>query len=178
MENYYKFNTVQEVEEWVLKTYTNEELNELCVNNIESPLFFYKGNGYNFMNECIRAGFIGTCEEVDIKGLQDLLLSKTINESIQVYRFVDLKESYILWKNTRKNREYDYPSFLSTTLLKNQYSMENIKRNRYAISILIPKGTPGTFIPEVNRDFPEYEVLFPHHTKLRKKGWRLFEVVL
>lgn len=166
MEKYHRFSNPKEVDVWVQRHYTQKELNELGENKIFA-LLFYKGDGYRYMNNCVRAGTIDETDVVDINSLQQLLLSKQIQESIEVYRFVDFKELNILLHNTSKKQVYEYPSFLSTTLLLKHYSMEKIKKGKFSIAIRIPQGTHGTYLPEINDNSPEYEVLLPHHLKLR-----------
>lgn len=171
------FNTPEEVVKWTKTHYTEKELSFLDIkNDLDSPLADYKGQGYHGMNECIRSGNIVNQDIFDIKGLQNFLNTKILKDSIQVYRFVDAKELVALWWNTRKNKQYDYPGFLSTTLLKEHYSMPYIREKRVAITIKIPKGTHGTYVAEVNQRLPEYEILLPYHTKLKRTGFMTFEV--
>lgn len=56
--------------------------------------------------------------------------------------------------------------------------MEDIKRSRLVIKIRIPKGTFGTYLPEVNPKAPEFEILLPHHLKLKRIKWNTFEVIV
>ncbi|MBE7058991.1 MAG: hypothetical protein E7387_07865 [Ruminococcaceae bacterium] len=143
---------------------------------METPLADYKGNGYHGINKYIRLGCIENQDVFDINGLQAFLTSKTLKDSIKVFRFVDFRELVVLLWNTRKNKVYTYPGFLSTTLLKEYYSMSYIRQKRVAISIRIPKGTHGTYVAEVNPKMPEYEILLPYHTKLKRIGFMTFEV--
>ncbi len=171
------FNIPEEVVEWTNDHYTDQELESLDIkNNLNIPLADYKGSGYHGMNEYIRLGYIENQEVFDIKGLQNFLNTKILKDSIQVYRFVDAKELVTLWWNTRRNKQYFYPGFLSTTLLKEHYSMPYIREKRVAITIKIPKGTHGTYVAEVNPKMPEYEILLPYHTKLKRIGFMTFEV--
>lgn len=177
MEKYHRMSTPEEVDAWVKKYYTDEELSEVGENKSEA-LLYYKGNGYAYMNACIRSGIAYGNDKIIIDNLQLFLQSKRIKESIEVYRFVNQKELFILHKNTSKKRLFKYPGFLSTTLLKKHYSMESIKRWRIPIAIRIPKGTFGTYLVEINKYMPEYEVLLPYHTKLRRIKSNTFEVIL
>ena len=171
------FNIPEEVVEWTNDHYTDQELESLDIkNNLNTPLADYKGSGYHGMNEYIRFGCIDDQDVFDIKGLQSFLSSKKLKDSVQVYRFVDVRELVILLWNTRGNKVYEYPGFLSTTLLKEYYSMSYIRQKRVAISIRIPKGTHGTYVAEVNPKMPEYEILLPYHTKLKRIGIMTFEV--
>lgn len=182
MGKYHRFSTPDEVQTWVQQYYTYEELKELEeLEKVEdmkiSALLFYKGNGYRHMNYCVRNGITDTNGIVDVNSLQQLLLSKRIKESIEVYRFIDFNELIILLRNTSRKHTFEFPSFLSTTLLWEYYSMEDIKRGRFRISIRIPEGTAGTYLPEINHDRPEYEILLPHHLKLRRINWTSFEII-
>lgn len=75
------------------------------------------------------------------------------------------------------NKKYEHPSFFSTTLLREHYSIEDIRHRKSIIKIWIPKGTQGTYIQEINPDRSEYEVLLLYHLKLRRI-WNTYEVVL
>lgn len=179
MDKYHRFSTPEEVQTWVKQYYTYEELKELedyekIKDNKIPALLFYKGNGHEHMNHCVRNGITDTNDIVDVNSLQRLLLSKSIKESIEVYRFINIKELKILLRNTSGKRAFEYPSFLSTTLLWEYYSM---KKGKFLISIRIPEGTAGTYLPEINYDRPEYEILLPHHLKLRRINWTTFEII-
>ena len=181
--NYYRcMKTPKEVQCWVNLNYRNEDLKELIeLKNEEDKeklaLLFYKGNGYKRMNNYVRNGIVDTNNIGDVNSLQELLLSKIIRESIEVYRFINLKELMILLKNTSKKRVFEYPSFLSTTLLWKYYSMEDIKKGKICIAIRVPKGTHGTYIPEINPSRPEYEILLPHHLKIKRINLTTFEII-
>lgn len=176
MNQYRSFSSPKEVEAWISRTYSKLELQDLTrESNPDSPLFDYKGNAYKVINTMLRNGSMQS-QDYDISGLQTLLKSKTIPENIQVYRYVDLRELLTLHWHTVCGKEYLYPSFLSTTLLKDFYSMDNIKRCKFAIMLLVMKGSHGTYIPEINPDLPEYEILLPYHIKLKRLHWNLFLV--
>ena len=169
---YRKFSTPEEVEAWVKKHYTEDELRECnALENVESTLAFYKGVGYRYLNKCVRGGKDELKDMFDIESLQQQLLSKNIKDDIVVYRFVDKRELDILLRNTSRKRIFEYEGFLSTTLLREYYSMEDIRSMRIPIEIRIPKGTHGTYLPEVNPDRPEYEILLPYHLKIKRISW-------
>ncbi len=179
MTNYKRFKTVSDVDNWVNKVYSSQELEKLSnLNDIESPLNWYKGSGYSYMNELVRAGAYNYKETFDLPALQHLLTSFYIPENIVVYRYVDIKELLILIKNTFKKKEYLYEGFLSTTLLKNQYSMDYIKKNRIAIEIYVEKGCKGVYIPEVNLNHREFEILFPYHSKIARNSLFKYKIIL
>ena len=118
MEEYRNFDTPDEIKEWVNNNYSIAELSDLSF-DISNPdnnvaLFLYKGVGYKRINESVRKGDISN---EWVTELQNLLLSKKIEESIVVERFVDLKEWNILLRKTSWKRIYEYPAFLSTTYL-------------------------------------------------------------
>lgn len=167
---YKTFQSPDEVQIWVKNNYTQEELNSLDVmQNMDSTLFYYKGADYRIINEYVRKHNEDQQSQFDINGMQALLMSKTICEDITVFRFVNIKEFFMLLKNTCLGKCYTYPHFMSTTLLKKQYSMSEKRKHRIAIKIRIPKGTKGTYLPEVNPEAPEYEVLLPFRIKLKRK---------
>ena len=103
MEKYHRFSKPEEVFDWVKQYYTHEEIDELGDNKIFA-LLYYKGNGYVYMNNCVRRGITNTNGIVDIDSLQQLLLSKEIKESIEVYRFIDFRELKILLRNTSRKK--------------------------------------------------------------------------
>ncbi len=45
------------------------------------------------------------------------------------------------------------------------------------IKIIVPKGTKGVFLPEVNPGQPEFEVLFPHGTRLKRIGIDKYTII-
>ena len=179
MEEYRSFATPDEVKEWVNNNYSIAELSDLSF-DISNPdnnvaLFLYKGVGYRRMNKNVRKG--GLTDE-RVAELQSLLLSKRIKESIEVERFVDFKEWIILLRKTSWGRIYEYPAFLSTTMLSKDYGIEDIAWRRHVVKIQIPQGTPGIYIPEINKDRPEFEILLPHHIKLCRIKDDVFRVVI
>lgn len=174
-DSFKQFHIPADVSKWVAY-YSNENS---CPASIDwyrdSPLAEYKGGGYRAMNECLRTGKI-SCERDNIEGLQMHLLKCPLPESITVHRFVSWCELLTIYINTCFRREYVHPCFLSTTMLKEYYSMESIKANRIVIRINIVKGTCGICLPEVNPAKPEYEVLLAHHCKLKRR--KLFEYTI
>lgn len=175
LQDYIQLNTPSEVVSWVEKYYTNEQLTSFTVRRgIDSPLDDYKGNGYRRINEIIR--YANKSEIFDIAGLQSMLLDTYIPENIIVYRFVDIREYFILLWHTRRGHMYKYPGFLSTTLLKNFYSMEYIKNGRITIKLFVDKNCHGMYLPEVVAKNPEYEILFAHHTMIERVSLRQFRI--
>lgn len=178
MKNYRIFHTPSEVEVWVQQHYTTQEIDELTVqNDLDSPLAYYKGNGFKCINYTIRKGYPDSRDPIDIPGLNQLLHKYKIPDDLMVYRFVDWIEFFVLLWNTRFGKSFSYPGFLSTTLLKDHYSMEDIKNGRAIIELHVHAGCPGTYLPEVRRERPEFEILFPHHCSIRRIGWRKYEIV-
>ncbi len=178
MSEYREFSVPEDVAEWVEKHYSKSELDQFDIKlNPESTLAEYKGSAYCRINEYVRRRIENQQEDFDIVGLKRLLCSKKVPESIIVYRYVSLKEWWVLFKGTMNRKKFTYPSFLSTTMLKSYYSMEEIKKNRLAVKIFIPQGTPGTYLPEVNSKMPEYEILMPYHLSLKKISWNTYEIV-
>ena len=178
---YKKFRTPDEVDQWVHSSYSEKELLETDVHydTTIQPLKQYKGEYCYIMNEYIRKGYADIQKDYDIRGLQNFLQSRTIKDSIEAYRFISLKEWCYLFAKTRCHSELPYPSFLSTTLLKEYFSMEQIKnQSPIAITIRIPKGAAGTYICEANPERPEYEYLLPYYTKIKRISLKTFEVVL
>jgi hypothetical protein len=177
MTQFRRFISPSEVEFWVKQNYTNDDLSELSAKeNIESTLCYYKGGASKFINSLIRQGCGDYMDMLDLSALQGQLMKYKIQERIVVYRFVDFKEFLILHKKTLFGQKYAYPEFLSTTLLKDQYSMDEIKHGRFVIELFIEKQTHGAYLPEVVRQNPEFEVLFPHHTYLKRLNWKRFYV--
>lgn len=176
---YHSFHSRSEVFEWVKEYYTQEELDEFDMNqHMDAPIADYKGQQSRYMNIAIRKGYTGTYELFDIEGLQNQLLSKHIPEDIVVGRYVDKKELRMIFMSTLFRREMEYRSFLSTTMIPELYSMNSIKRNRRLIKIYIPKGTPGMYLPEVNSEKPEFEILIPHGMRIKRIGFKEYMICL
>ena len=175
---YKALSTPEEVTQWVSSSYSPTQLSKLDVkNHLNSPLADYKGNFSHIINKYLRAGYI-KCKEYDIEGLQAILLSCSLPENIITYRFISLREWIKIRLGTFLGEVYEIPIFLSTTLLKKHYSMDDKKLGRICIKIYVQRGTHGTFIPEVNPQNPEFEVLFAHHSKLKRKGFSGYIMIL
>lgn len=172
METEYRdFSSPEEIYNWVKASYSSEQLYEFdCVNNRDTVVGDYKGGFYKHMNACINLIGIEKYADYGAKDLQAALLKCSLPENIVVTRFVPGKEWLMLLKQTRRNKVHEYNCFLSTTLLKNNYSMDEIKHYRILIKIYATKGTPGMFILEVNPEAPEFEILFPCKTKIKRVG--------
>lgn len=178
MIEYKAFSTPKEVTQWVSSSYSPTQLSKLDVkNNLGSPLSDYKGNAYRIMNQYLRDGYT-ICNDYDIDGLQAILLSCSLPDSIVTYRYVSKRDWLKIYLGTMFGKIYQNPIFLSTTLLKKYYSMEEIKVRRICIKIYVPMGAPGTYIPEVNPNSPEFEVLFAHHSKLKRNGFKGYHIIL
>ena len=178
MQEYKYFSTPKEVFNWVNLHYAKEILDQLNVKkNPESPLTDYKGKAFHEINRYVRHHEEDKQSDYDIKGIQGILLSMTFCESITTFRFVSFKELRILLCQTAFGRIYEYPAFLSTTLLKDYYAMDDIKRGRLPIAIHIPQNTNGTYIPEVNPEIPEFEILLPYRLRMKRISWNVYEIV-
>lgn len=164
-----EFDLPEEVDAWAVSSYSEEYVKRYSYFNSRSPLNDYKGACYKNMNALLMRGDTQCATEGhDIQGLQDMLLSDSLPNSIVTYRFVSLKELLHIFVGTIFDRIYTVPIFYSTTLLKEDFAMEDIKRGRFVITILAPKGSHGRYVPEVNPGRREYEVLFAHGIKLKR----------
>lgn len=179
MQNIYTiFSTKLEVEEWVKKYYTEQELSVLDVNkDADSSLIIYKGNGAEAYNKALRTGRVTAEISSRIQKMQELLCKYEIPTNITTYRYVSWKEVMVLDSSTRFGKIYKYESFLSTTLLKDIYAMSEKCQKRSLILIQVPGGTKGAYIPEVNKDRPEFEILFPFGMKLKKIGCNKYRII-
>ncbi|GEM_PF-1597964 len=163
--NIKEFYSPEEVDAWAVSCYSEEYVKKYSYFNSNSPLNDYKGALYKNMNASLMQG---VTKRTTVKGLQDMLLSDSLPNSIVTYRFVSLKELLHIFVGTIFDRIYTVPIFWSTTLLKEDYAMGDIKNGRFLITILAPEGSHGRYVPEVNPDRREYEVLFAHNIKLKK----------
>ncbi len=169
LRSYRRFTTPSDVFEWVGTHYSQDELDQFDVKkNPGHPLTWYKGGLYKDINTVIRRGWIDSYSTVDIDAIQEQLLQMHIAENITVTRFTSFKEYGYLYWHTMFRKTLEYPGFLSTTMLKDNYAMDEIRRWRIPISIYIPAGAPGMYLPEVNPSSPEYEILLPYHTKIQR----------
>ncbi len=168
---YREFSSPEEVYNWVNASYSPEQLYEFdCVNNQDTVVGDYKGGYYKYMNAYINLMGIEKYDDYGTKNLQAALMRCSVPENIVVTRFVPVKEWLMLLRQTRRNKVHEYKCFLSTTLLKNNYSLDEIKHHRIPIKIYVAKGIPGMCIPEVNPEAPEFELLFPCKTKIKRVG--------
>ena len=101
-----------------------------------------------------------------------------IPQDIVVTRFVDLKEWWALLKGTVQGKAYEYKGFLSTTMLKKYFGMDDIKWGRLSIQIYIPKGTYGVYIPEVNNNAKEFEILISLGQKLKRIYCNKYAIII
>ncbi len=180
LKKYRKFNNPKEVYEWVNKNYTKEQLDAFDMNvDIDCPVSFIKGDSWK-INKVIRVAGLKRAEEYfkdfHLLELQRQLLECLIPEDIVVSRYISLKEWLNLLKWTSRGKNYLKPDFFSTTLLKDDYSMEDIKKRRLCVDIYVPKGTKGTFLPEVNPQSPEFEILMPCNRIIKRLGFFKFLV--
>ena len=179
MEKYTKLKSLKDLNNWLNRNYTKEQIEYIQAeaNNGDSPLFFYFGEGYRVYNRYLRKNLEKSQNDYDIEGLQKMVCSFSTVENLIVYRYVSKGEYHVLTKNTCSEKEYIFPSFMSTTLLKKLYSAEQIKRGRVLIKIYVPKGSHGMYIPDIFPDSPEYEFLLPYRIRLKHIGFRSFMVV-
>ena len=180
MEKYTKLKTKEDLDNWLKRNYTKEQMDYLQseANNPESSLFFYYGEGYRIYNRYLRNGIENQQKDYDIVGLRNLFCSFSTVENIISYRYVDVNEFRFLCENTRMDKECEYPSFMSTTLVKKLYNVKDIMYNRILIKIYIPKGSPGIYIPDsLFANSPEYEFLLPYRIKLKRIGHKKFMIV-
>ena len=177
MLDYRIFRSPSDVDQWVSQIYSEQQLKELSIHNdMDSPLSLYKGNGHKAINYWIRKKLSKYLVQYRIPELNQMLCKYSIPENLTVFRFVDWKEFLILHWNTLFGRSYAYPGFLSTTLLKDYYSMENIRNGRLVIEFQVDKGCSGVYLPEVVKENPEYEILFPHHCIIKRTGWAKYAI--
>lgn len=172
---YRVFLSRDDVDEWVMQNYNAREIDALkeMLRGVNA-LALYKGNGALNLNRSIRE----ENEDEFVSELQDFLYERTIPDSIVVTRFVCYSEKSVLHKMTRNGNLYEYKGFLSTTLLPSEYGMDEIRRGRSRIKIFIPEGAKGTYIPEINKALPEFEILLANGTKLRRIGLDKYQVIL
>ncbi len=173
---YKVFKNPKDVESWVNNHYDDQSLKEVSVlpfDTYKRALNLYKGLGSKKINSLLRK------DQSDeyIEELIQLIGKFEIDENIVVTRFVDFNEWRILVKETMRGKIYKYKGFLSTTMLKKYFAMDDIKRCRIAIQIYIPKGTNGVYLPEVNLDAKEYEILITPGQKIQKVSWNKYLIV-
>ena len=133
---------------------------------------------YRIINQYIREKRETIQKDYDIEELQKTVCSFSTVENLITYRYISGEEFKFLTQNTRMNKECEYPSFMSTTLLKDLYNIEQIKFNRRLIKIYVPKGSPGMYIPDsLFPNSPEYEFLLPYRIKLKRIGFKSFMVI-
>lgn len=174
------FNTEEDVTNWVRKNYSEKELQRLDIHsNAPIGLVLYKGNAFEKINTFLREN--PECMELpkEIDALQKLICEYFIPTDIIVYRYVSYKENLWLNRMTQWRKVCKYQGFLSTTLLKKRYrELHDEVHRKSVIEIKVPKGTIGTYLPEVNPNMPEFEILFPHETRLKRTGIDKYTIVI
>lgn len=174
---YKKFATPLEVETWVKENYKDEELEKVRVlpyDPNKMALNLYKGSGYKRINTLL---WRDKSDEI-VEELTKLIEGYVIPQDIVVTRFVDFKEWFILKKATMCGKIYEYKSFLSTTMLKKHFGMDDIKWGRLSIQIYIPKGTHGVYLPEVNCNAKEIEILISPGQKLKRISCNKYAIII
>ena len=174
---YKKFATPLEVETWVKEKYKDEELEKVSVlpyNPNKMALNLYKGSGYKRINTLL---WRDKSDEI-VEELTKLIEGYVIPQDIVVTRFVDIKEWWALLKGTVQGKAYEYKGFLSTTMLKKYFGMDNIKRGRLSIQIYIPKGAHGVYLPEVNCNAKEFEILISPGQKLKRISCNKYAIII
>lgn len=180
MEKYTKLKNKEELDNWLNRNYTKEQMDYLQseANNPESSLFFYYGEGYRIYNRYLRKRLENQQKDYDIVGLRKLICSFSTVENLVVYRYINADEFRFLRKSTFMNKECEYPSFMSTTLVKELYNVTDVMHRRILIKIYIPKGSPGMYIPDpLFANSFEYEFLLPYRIKLKRIGYKKFMIV-
>lgn len=174
---YKKFATPLEVETWVEENYKEEELEKVSVlpyNPNKMALNLYKGSGYKRINTLL---WRDKSDEI-VEELTKLIEGYVIPQDIVVTRFVDLKEWWALLKGTVQGKAYEYKGFLSTTMLKKYFGMDDIKWGRVSIQIYIPKETHGVYLPEVNNNAKEFEILISPGQKLKRISCNKYAIII
>lgn len=174
---YKTFKNPEDVELWVKKCYDDQSLSEVSVlpyDPSKRALNLYKGLGYKGINSLLRKN---KSDEV-VEELMQLIGKFEIPENIVVTRFVDFNEWWNLIKETMWRKVYKYKGFLSTTLLRKHYAMDDIRWCRIPIQIYVPKGTKGVYLPEVNPNAREYEILITPGQKLQKMSWNKYQIIM
>lgn len=179
MNKYIQIKSQEELDSFITSNYTQEQIDSIAEHsgNVDSPLFEYKGGYYRHFNQLLRAKAEHLQTDYDITGLNAFISSFSVNSDLITYRYVSFKEYITLFRSTLFKHTYEYPCFLSTTLIDNLYSMDDIKYKRLLIKILIPKGTKGVILPEVNPKNPEFELLLPYRLKLQRVAIKTFMIV-
>lgn len=178
MNKYIQIGSQEELNAFINNNYTKKQIKTIAefASRSDSPLFEYKGGFYRHFNQLLRARLEDQEADYDITGLNAFISSFSVNTDLISYRYVSFKEYITLLRNTLFKRTYEYPCFLSTTLIDNLYSMDDIKYKRLLIKILIPKGTKGIILPEVNPKNPEFELLLPYRLKLQRVAVKMFMI--
>lgn len=178
MDSFKEFSTRESLDAWISANYDYEYINLMknVYKDFSFPLGDYKGMSFKKYNEVARTGCGSEADKQSVRKIQNFITQYKIPKSIKVYRFVDIKELLLLYTNTIFNRIYTYPQFLSTTLTTEFFGIPTIKDGRFVISIIVPIGTNGIYFPEINPKRPEYEILLPHHTKLKRIGHMEFQI--
>lgn len=177
------FETEDNVVSWVKHNYSEKELQRLKVSSTaltDAPwaLVAYKGILSEKINTLLRENPNAIETNEKLSELQKLIFEYSIPTDITVYRYVSYKEYSWLNRMTRWRKICTYNGFLSTTLLAKRYrEFHSEVFGRVIIEIKVPKGAIGTYLPEVNPNMPEFEILFSHGTRLKRIGMGKYTIV-
>lgn len=177
------FRTEEDVTNWVNQNYSEKELQRLNIfpaasSEVPRALIAFKGISYKAINEYLRKNPDGTETNEKLCEFQNCILERCIPTDVTVYRYVTFKEELWLNFSTQRGKICSYHGFLSTTLLEQRYrELHPEIQGRSVIEIQVPKGANGVYLPEVNPTKPDFEVIFPHKTKLECIGVNKYKIV-
>ena len=175
--------TEEDVANWVKHNFSEKEFQGFKKFPIDSPevpcaLVAYKGNLYKNINTYLRKNPSGIETNEKLGELQKYILKNSIPTDITVFRYVSFEEVVWLAAKTQWGTTCSYNGFLSTTLLQERYrELHSEVHRRVVIEIQVPKGAKGIYLPELNPAMPEFEVLFPHGTRLKYNGPNKYKIL-
>lgn len=177
MDDYKNFNTPESVHDWLEEAYPKKDLDYFDLNKqpVFSPLLFYTGSMSKSINYLLRRG-IQQHPTYHFEHLQADLLAQELPDNIVTYRFISSKELYYLWSKTLFGKTFKNPCFISTTLLPNQFNGQS--KGHISITLYAPKGYHGIYITELKNAITEYEVLFAHGIRMKRKSLFEYELLL
>lgn len=138
---------------------TEEEIKKIYINEFKKYKTISKKNK-QIINEGIsKADYLKL-----IKQLQDYLKLQFIKANIVGYRYTCLEE----FNNIVKSNKNIIPQFLSLTANPKLIDKDlHYNKEHNIIKYLIPKSSNGILIPDNKKQKAEYEILLPHHTKIK-----------
>ena len=139
---------------------TEEDIKKIYINELKKYKTVTKSDKFHINNEISKKWYIDL-----IQDLQQYLQSNFIKTNLIGYRYT-CKEEFNNIVNLKSNIIPQFLSLTANPMLIDKDLHYNSEQN-IIIKYLIPKYSKGIVIPDHKQQKNEYEILLPHHTKIK-----------